>query len=75
MLHKIAPYWKAVVGFIAPGAGFIIGATLAGSDGGSTVTGSEWLVAACTAVVTSAGVYAATNTPPGPIEVDGRHEA
>jgi hypothetical protein len=65
MLDKIAPYWKAVVGFIAPGAIVITSAVLEGSDGGSAITGSEWILALCSAVITSAGVYAFPNRPAG----------
>lgn len=72
-MDKIAPYWKAVVGFIAPAAGFLIGAVTEASDGGATITGSEWITALCTAVVTAAAVYAVRNQ--ATVEnVDGRHE-
>lgn len=60
-MTKIAPYWKAVIGFIAPGAVIIGASTLPGSDGGSVVTGSEIITAAVACVVTSAGVYAKGN--------------
>lgn len=70
-MEKLAPYWKAVVAFIAPGAAIIISAVLPGSDGGTAITGSEWVTAACTSVITAAGVYAVRNQP----QPDGRHEA
>lgn len=65
-------YWKAIIAFIAPGAGSVISATLDGTHGGNTVTQTEWLVALCIAIVTSAGVAAKSN---GPKPVDGKHEA
>lgn len=56
-MNRIAPYWKAVAGFIAPGAALII------ADGG-TLTGHDWLVVAATCVVTSAAVgFAPKNKP------------
>lgn len=75
-MDKIAPYWKAVIGFIAPGVVVIASSVLPGSDGGTVVTGSEWITAACAAIITAAGVYAKANAPlPPTIEnVDGRHE-
>lgn len=61
MLTKIAPYWKAVVGFVAPGAVLIGAAVTESSAGGAAITQAEWVTAAVACVVTSAGVYAATN--------------
>lgn len=63
MLDKIAPYWKAVIGFIAPAATIIIASVLDSSAGGETITASEWITAAATAVITAAGVYAKANAP------------
>ena len=65
---KIAQYWKAVVGFVVPGAVIIGSAVTAGSDGGSHITAAEWVTAVVACVVTSGGVAAATNAPP---EVQG----
>jgi hypothetical protein len=56
-MNKLAPYWKAAVGFIAPGATLIV------AQGGD-LTGKEWLVALATCVVTSAAVYAAPKNKP-----------
>jgi hypothetical protein len=60
-MDAIAPYWKAVIGFIAPGATVIISALVEASDGGTRVTGSEWLMALMTAIVTAAAVYTVPN--------------
>lgn len=62
-MNRIAPYWKAVVAFIAPGAVLLGGAVLEGSDGGSVITGSEIVTALVACVVTAAGVYRADNAP------------
>jgi hypothetical protein len=62
-MDKIAPYWKAVLGFIAPGAVVIAGAVTEASVGGTAITSGEWILAACAAVITGAGVYAVPNAP------------
>jgi hypothetical protein len=61
MLEKIGPYWKAVVGFAAPGATVLVASVLEGSAGGTTITTGEWITAACAAVITAGGVYAKGN--------------
>ena len=61
MIDKIAPYAKAVVGFVAPAATLLIAAVQTGSDGGTAVTPAEWITAACACVVTAATVYAVPN--------------
>lgn len=58
-MNRIAPYWKAVVAFIAPGAVVITAATLAASAGGDAITQAELITAACACIVTAGGVYAA----------------
>ncbi len=58
-MNKFAPYWKAAVGFIAPGASLLIAAVLPSSDGGSAITLAEWITAGATCVVTAGAVYAA----------------
>ena len=63
MIDKIAPYWKAVVGFITPGL-VVIGSSLAdSSEGGSRITTGEWITALIAMFSTSAAVYAARNRP------------
>lgn len=59
MLNKIAPYWKAVVAFVAPGATIIGMAVLPGSDGGSSITTAEIVTAVVVSITTAASVYAA----------------
>lgn len=60
-MNKIAPYWKAVVGFIAPGAVVLTAAVQDASPAGSAVTSGEWLTAICACVITGAGVYGVRN--------------
>jgi hypothetical protein len=63
---KLAPYWKAVVGFVAPGAVIITAATLDSSAGGDVITQAEWITAACACLITGASVYAKSNNTPPP---------
>ena len=56
-MSKIAPYWKAAVGFVTPGAVLIV------AQGGD-LTGRDWLVALATCVVTSGAVYLAPKNAP-----------
>lgn len=63
MLKKIAPYWKAVIGFITPGVVGLVAAVQDASPGGSAVTGPEWVGIGAACVLTSAGVYAVKNAP------------
>lgn len=67
-MKRIAPYWKAAVGFVAPGASLVIAAVLPGSDGGSAITAAEWITAAATCVVTAGAVYAAPRNRPKPVK-------
>lgn len=60
-MDKLAPYAKAVVAFVAPGAVVLTSAVLEASVGGTAVTSGEWITAACATVITSAGVYAIPN--------------
>jgi hypothetical protein len=60
-MDKIRPYWKAVVGFVAPAAVTIGAAVTSSSDGGTRITQTEWITALVACVVTSAGVYGVPN--------------
>ena len=62
-MTNFAPYWKAFVAFVAPGAVLLGSAVTGTSDGGSTITGSEWVTALVACVVTAAGVYSIRNEP------------
>jgi hypothetical protein len=64
LIERVAPYWKAVVGFVAPGAVLIGSAVTEASDGGTAITASEWVTAVVAMVVTSATVYGVPNRDP-----------
>ena len=63
-LDAIAPYWKAILGFITPGAVIIGSAVLDGSDGGTAITSSEWVTAVVAMIVTGGAVYGKGNKDP-----------
>lgn len=63
-MTSIAPYWKSLIGFILPGVVIIGSAVTDGSDGGSTITTTEWVTALVACIVTAGGVYAKGNTDP-----------
>lgn len=64
MLPKIAPYAKALVGFVSPGIVGLVAAVQDASPGGSAVTVPEWvgILAAC--VLTGGAVFAVPNKDP-----------
>lgn len=63
MFTTIAPYAKAVVGFVAPAATVLVAAVLPDSPGAEAITSGEWITAACTAVITASVVYSVPNRP------------
>lgn len=63
-MNTIAPYMKAVVAFIAPGAVSLIAALNDDSKGGDAIVQSEWIAALLACVVTAAAVYAIPNRDP-----------
>lgn len=63
-MNKLAPYYKALVAFVAPGAVAIGTAVTEGSQGGSSITSAEWISALVACVVTSAAVYGTPNRDP-----------
>jgi glucose uptake protein GlcU len=60
---KIGTYAKAILGFVTPGLVVLGSALTDSSDGGSKITGTEWLTAAIAALVTGGAVYAKSNAP------------
>jgi hypothetical protein len=56
---EIPRFYKAIVGFVAPGAVLITAAVQDSSPGGAAITTAEWVTAVCACVVTAAGVYSA----------------
>lgn len=61
MKKIIAPYWKAVTAFIAPGAALLI---LDAATG--TIGSTDLIVAGLTCITASAAVYAAPKNAPPP---------
>lgn len=61
MIEKVSPYYKAVMGFIAPAAVVLVSAVTEASAGGADITSAEWITAACAAVLVAAGVYSVPN--------------
>lgn len=64
MFDYIAPYWKAFVAFVAPGAVALIAAVQPDSAGGSAITTAEVVAAVCACFVTAGGVYLTPNRLP-----------
>lgn len=62
-MDKIAPYWKAVLGFITPGAVVIGASVLAVSDGGTAITQAEWVTAGVAMIATGGAVFSKSNAP------------
>lgn len=60
---NFAPYFKAVVAFIAPGAVVLTSAVTDASAGGEFITSGEWVTAICATIITGAAVYAVPNKP------------
>ena len=59
MKKLLAPYSKAVVAFIAPGAVLIGASVTDASPGGVHITAGEWVTAVVACIVTSAAVFSA----------------
>lgn len=58
-MSLIGLYWKAVVGFLAPGVVTLVAAVQDSSPAAGSVTGAEWVGIAAASILTAAGVYAA----------------
>jgi hypothetical protein len=52
-------YWKAIAGALAPGAVTIVASVTPQSEGGSSITTSEWITALATIIISGAAVYVA----------------
>ena len=55
----IAPYWKAVLGFLVPGVTVVSTALLTKG----VITANDWLQALFASILTAGGVYAVKNKP------------
>jgi hypothetical protein len=60
-MKNVSKYWKAIIGFVAPGIVILGSALTDASDGGSTITSTEWITALVACVATAGGVYAKAN--------------
>jgi len=57
-------YWKAILGFLVPGAVIIGSSVTSGSDGGTTITTAEWVTAIVAMIVTGGAVgFGPANAP------------
>ena len=63
-MNSIAPYAKAVVAFLVPFLTQIGAALVESSDGGSSITGNEWLTALLTSLAAAGVVFAVPNKDP-----------
>jgi hypothetical protein len=63
-MTNLAPFAKAILGFVAPGAVIIGGAVTAASDGGSHITTAEWVTALVACVLTGGLVFGVPNKDP-----------
>lgn len=62
-MKRLAPYYKAIVGFFGPAVVVLGSAATPASDGGTAITPTEWVTAAVACVLTAGGVYGVTNKP------------
>jgi hypothetical protein len=69
-MEKIAPYWKAVIGFITPGVVGLVAAVQDSSPGGSAITGPEWVGIAAACILTAGGVFVVPNKDPRALHQD-----
>ncbi len=60
-MNSIAPYAKAVVAFLVPFLTQVGAALVETSDGGTAITGNEWLTALLTSLAAAGVVYAVPN--------------
>jgi hypothetical protein len=57
LVARVTPYWKALVGFVAPGAVLIV------AEHGD-LSGHDWLVVAASCFVTGGAVYVSPKNKP-----------
>lgn len=70
MKVNLGRYWKAIIGFVGPGVAIIGSSLLPTSDGGSKITTTEWATALVACVGTAVTVYAKSNSPEEPFDVN-----
>ena len=69
-LDKIAPYYKALAGFLVPFLGSLGTALVESSDNGSQITGSEWVQALLVGLVAGGAVFSIPNKDPQALHQD-----
>lgn len=62
-MHHVNRYWKAIVGFAAPGAVLIGAATMVDTPGGEAITQGELIRALAAMFVTAGAVWAVPGDP------------
>lgn len=60
----VAPYWKAIVAFVAPAAVVFTSAVTDASAGGEVITQGEVVTALCAMFITAAAVWGVPNKQP-----------
>jgi hypothetical protein len=63
-MTKLAPYLKALVGFITPGVVGLVAAVQDASPGGSAITGPEWVGIGAACILTGGAVFSTPNLDP-----------
>ncbi len=64
MLAKVAPYYKAVTALVVPFLTSVGAAMMDSSDGGSAITGHEWIAAVVLSLVAGGAVFTVPNKDP-----------
>ena len=65
---SVSSYAKAITAFVSTAATGVVAATLIGSDGGTSITQTEWIGIAVTTVLATAAVWIVPNKPASPAE-------
>ena len=63
-LDKIKPYAKAVAAFLAPSVTALVQAVQESSQGGTAITGPEWIGILAAGLITGGAVYTIPNRDP-----------
>jgi hypothetical protein len=69
-MEKIAPYYKALTAFLVPFLTQVVASMTEASEGGQTITTSEWLTALVTSLIAGGVVFAVPNRDPAALHQD-----
>jgi len=69
-MTKLAPYLKALVGFITPGVVGLVAAVQDASPAGSHITGPEWVGIGAACILTGGAVFGVPNKDPKALHQD-----